>query len=101
MAIATDTELKQREAAYQIELKMRALYDNMLATFTEIFTTVWANPNLTPQQVMDAMGDRAAQMFAMAQLCVATLNGAVPNSVDGTPPLPFTVNNDGTVTVGS
>lgn len=65
---------------------------------------IWHHPRLTPQQAIDSLGDEAARIFqahgALTQVIavVAALDGVEPDIL--LPTDEFTVNQDGTVTVG-
>lgn len=67
-------------------------------------TRIWNHPRLTPQQAVDALGSEAARIFqahgALTQViaAVAALDEVEPDLL--LPTHEFTVNPDGTVTVG-
>jgi hypothetical protein len=67
-------------------------------------TRIWHHPRLSPQQAVDALGTDAARIFqahgALTQViaAVSALDGAQPDLL--LPTREFTVNPDGTITVG-
>lgn len=67
-------------------------------------TRIWNHPRLTPQQAVDALGSDAARIFqahgALTQViaAVAALDEVEPDLL--LPTHEFTVNPDGTVTIG-
>jgi hypothetical protein len=82
-----------------------------VAVHQTCFNTVWRNerPGATPAAVLAAMGNNAKLVFAFAnanldhisqcaQLVGKTLNDFIAPQ-DYTPPLAFTINDDGTATI--
>jgi hypothetical protein len=65
------------------------------------FNQIWNNEEFTPQEIMDAYGTNAAKLFidssATQNFLAVVLEGYVPL----VPPQPFTINQDGTVTIGA
>jgi hypothetical protein len=85
----------------EVSNSINGLFGDMLKVYNSCMSLVWQHPTLSPQQVLDAYGSDAAELFRLA----ATLKGAVNAAVAGTipdndTPKPFTINEDGTVTVG-
>ncbi len=114
MAIITGTTIPEGPAptiaSMQVNLKrgtefqMNSQFRSLLSSFKSSFASVWSNPNLTPQQVMDAFGTDAAQLFVLAGATVTMLNTILPGTLalaDYMPPYSYTVNQDGTVTIGA
>ena len=99
MPILSDVEYQQCQVQINIESAMKDLHGRMVFTFNQVMDLVWNNPNLTPQQVMDAFGPRAAELFQLAGLCQNTIETALPGTNLLQPTVVFTINNDGTVTV--
>ena len=94
-------EQKQQRAARRIKQMATELFSGMGDTYQGIREIVWQNPQgLTPQQVFDALGTEGAELFQLSSLLVQTVNAAKPDTLDGSQPYNFTVNDDGTVTVG-
>ena len=76
-------------------------FNEVTATFKNLFQMVWSNPQLNPQQVLDAFGKDAAQLFLIASAFQNAVNTVVPGTINQVPPYQVTINNDGTVTVGA
>jgi hypothetical protein len=92
------TPLQQQVASFQIRIAAQyAQLQLLLAVGTNL---VWNNPNATPQQVCDALGTGAANLFALSALLCDLLGG-----ITGTTPNPVpagwtvTANDDGTITL--
>ena len=101
-----------QSAAQGVRDMNSAGFTALVADFKEAFARVWLRQDgVTPQQVFDQFGTSAAVLFAGAQATLtfiesfAALNGLTLTDylqpTDYTPPLPYTINADGTVTVGS
>ena len=101
MALLNDTDLAKLQAQQAIETKMRELHAQMVSYFNQIMTLVWSHPTLTPQQIMDQYGTNAHNLFDMAGLCQQTIESALPNTTLLGPTYNFTINADGTVTIGA
>lgn len=54
-----------QEAARQIRAHVQATWRRMRFSQAECFRMVWHHPDLTPQQVCDALGGEAWQLFAL------------------------------------
>ena len=76
------------------------VFQVLLRTFNDQFNSVWNNKDLTPQQVMDAFGTHASQLFINAQATETFLNTITPGTITFTPPYHYTIHEDGNVTVG-
>ncbi len=77
-------------------------FQGLIGVYSDIAKRVWDNQQgLTPQEVMDALGTNAADLFQLSALLVTTVNTAKPGTLDGEQPYEFTINPDGTVTVGA
>lgn len=65
---------------------------------------VWHHPRLSPQEAVDALGGDAARVFQAhgalthAITAIAALDGSEPDIL--LPTFSFTVNQDGTITIG-
>lgn len=95
------TEQKQDRVKTQIARKSYETFQGMIGSYNDIKERVWNNPQgLSPQEVFDALGTNSAELFQLSALLVATVNSAAPDTLDGSQPYAFTVNGDGTVTVG-
>lgn len=96
----TTTQL-QAQLKGQVVSSTNQLFRTLQSSYDKNFSAVWANPSLTPQQVFDAFGTDAAQLFVIAGATATMLNTIVPNTVVAAPPYNYTINSDGTVTVGA
>lgn len=92
-------------AAAQIKSTAAQTYAQLSAIQKRGIQTLWHNPQATPQQVCDALGVDAAKVFAahgaLTDLIVslATVDGITPDIA--LPTKKFTVNQNGTITVGT
>lgn len=74
---------------------------NLAYTHKEIHDMVWNNRfQVPPQEILDALGTDASELFALADLLVQTVNQVVPNTIVPSYPYEITINPDGTVTLG-
>jgi hypothetical protein len=84
---------------------LNATLATILATRQKLLSDVWANPDgYTSQQVFDAYGVNAGWLVTMSGSLEAMLGQIDPTAAAHTPftpPLPLTINADGTVTVGA
>jgi hypothetical protein len=91
----------QAKVKDRLDQRVNGLFNYLEQEFNNLMQEFWENSaGLTPQQVFDAYGTDAAQWFALANDLANMMNAIVPNTVDPTPPLPYTINPDGTVKVG-
>ena len=69
-------------------------------SFQRSFEFIWNNPNVgTPQEILTAYGTQAAQLFIDAQNIVKAIMTIDPSYLPPTPPMAFTIEADGNVTV--
>lgn len=76
----------------------RMLRENTLAAFNAF----WHSPDATPAEIAAEFGTSCKTLFDEHRASIAMLLGRgvqIPES-EYTPPLPFTENEDGTVTIG-
>lgn len=94
-------DVLKSEARSQIQALMNVSFDRLVRDFGTLFQQVWNNQNgLTPQQIFDAFGTDAVQLFVIAGTIQDAVNHIQPSTLNGTPPLPYVIHQDGTVTVG-
>lgn len=94
-------EQKKERVSRRIKQKSTETLFGLIGTYEELKTIVWENPQgLTPQQVFDSLGTSAGELFQLSAVLVQTVNTVQPNTLDAAQPYQFTVNPDGTVTVG-
>ena len=67
----------------------------------ESFRRLWHNPNVTPAEMLAAMGTNAAAAFEQHARTVQYLlaSGVTLDAADYTPPLAYTINDDGSITL--
>jgi len=94
------TEQRQAITKQRIRGSIIQLFNQMQTVFQNNFDLVWHHPVLTPQQVLDGLGTDAGELFRLAGLLVDCVNGAKENTITEGAPNQYTVNQDGTVTVG-
>lgn len=93
--------LQNRAVSFSNQLNQQ--YNQIITLATQVAEFVWRNPlGMTPQQVFDAFGTNAGDLVKISQaytILIQTYTGVAPQI---TPPgFKVTVNNDGTVTVGT
>ena len=94
-------EQKQERTAMQIAKKSYETYAALIGTYKDLQQKVWNNPSgLTPQEVFDSLGTNAGELFTLSALLVQTVNSVKPNTLNPAQPYEYTINEDGTVTVG-
>lgn len=75
-------------------------FESMVATYERGLASFWSHHRFTPQEISDAIGTDAGEMFRLHAVLAATIMLADPTAVLtnvdtlGT----FTINEDGTVT---
>jgi hypothetical protein len=94
------TQQKQLAVAGRIQKSSSFLFRQMANTYANIYTDVWVNPDLTPQEVFDSLGASGAELLALADVLSSTVNGVVPGTIETGYPYEYTINEDGTVTIG-
>lgn len=76
-----------------------ASLENFKINYQTSFDLVWKNPNSTPQEIFNRLGCQAVQLFLRARAVVSCLKEIDPSYVDPVPPVEYTINDNGTVTV--
>jgi hypothetical protein len=97
-------ETLKKKAHTQLKSQMSASFVGLLTSFKGLFEKVWNHPDLTPQEVMDSFGTEAKDLFILSQATCDYLNAIVPGTItdaNSTPPYEYTINDDGTVTIGA
>jgi hypothetical protein len=72
----------------------------MKSTAKEVFALVWENPTASPQDICDMMGAGASGAFDLFEALQQLIYALDPTWVALVPPVEYTKNEDGTVTVG-
>lgn len=104
MEIFTPTELSD-EVKAQIEANKIASFnkdilDNMITNYESAFMMFWNNPNTTTQAICDRFGNKAYQLFAASDAIRQLIVQMRPSYTAPVVPFLFTINQDGTVTIG-
>ena len=99
-APAFDKDLALKLLKRQLTANVNQLFIQMKGTYLNGFNTVWKHPKLTPQEIFDAFGTDARDLVVSSYGVAQALNAIVPNTITEIPPYEYTINDDGTVTVG-
>lgn len=94
--------LDQQKAIVAKEVKgiCNLLFTQNVTGFVRCYNTIWSNSNgLTPQEVCDALGTDAGNLFTLAGSLQAVVNAAQPGALPQAPLKAVTINSDGTVTL--
>lgn len=100
---ADDLTLTQRQAktTHQIKTIASNFFQYSVNIYGNLFELFWNNPNgLTPQEVADALGAEAADLFISGNRLKDFINETKENSINYNAPNYFTINPDGTVEIG-
>lgn len=105
MQLFTAPELTPAQYALQT---MQAIHNDVLVArangFQKSFDLFWNNDRATPAQMAAALGTNAAAAFALHAATAQDIATQAPElfaTLNVTPPLPYSFNNDGSMTVGS
>lgn len=93
------TQQKQAKARSQIAGGINQAISALQTQMQTLFTSFWSNPELTPQEVSDAFGADAAQLFILMGKAQTFINDVKPSAFIQIPPKAFVINQDGTVTI--
>ena len=74
---------------------------NLIINAEYSFNLFWNNPSATPQQICDKLGTSAASAFDTSNKVFTLIISLQPSYTPPTAPLAFTINDDGTVTIGT
>lgn len=85
----------------KIVASLNSEFRQLTVAYNKLFKSVWENPLVTPQEVFNAFGPDAKQLFTIASAIQSALNTIQPGTITAQPPLPYTIHEDGTVTVGT
>ena len=97
--VVLTTEQLQAQFVAQLSQGMTQRFTGLKGFVENVMQSIFKNDKLTPVQTLAALGTNAAEVFKLGSMIAAVLNEAVPNSVDLTPPVAVTINQDGTVTL--
>jgi len=103
MSIFENTQLDRDYQVLKNKSEMVALNATILKETEDrhkmAFDMVWNNPNFTAQEVLNSFGNEAAALFIFSGQIQTMLKQAKPEYEILMPPLPYTINEDGTVTI--
>lgn len=87
--------------AKQIRNKFNFALNTIITEFNSVMNLVWDNKSLTPQQVCDAFGQQASQLFILATTTKNFIQEVSPQNVSKLllPKKQVSFNEDGTVVV--
>lgn len=98
--VPNESDSLRQEKTAIVELNKRAL--TALGNYHKAaFDLVWNNSKFTPGQILDQFGSDAAELFIVSSKVQTLLKEIYPNYEEAVPPYNYTLNQDGTVTVGS
>ena len=92
-----DEEVK--EAVKGFVSHSNASVENLIINHTTGFSLVWDNPKATPAEVFGVLGSQGAKAFANSYATQLLIKQLKPDYELLVPPAPYTINEDGTVTV--
>ena len=95
----TKDELVKDEARRFIAHNKKILQD-LIINYKHAFWMVWNNPDVTPKEMMDALGTRGRDIFIASSDLQAFIKKMEPSFQDMVPSHEYTINEDGTVTIG-
>ena len=102
--ITPAVENKAKAIATQVDQSRSFVLNQLIRTTKETFKRVWKNSEATPQEILNEFGTNAAIIFhdhAAAVQFVLTVDPTALSPEDYTPPLKYTINTDGSVTINS
>ena len=93
-------EEKQKLVAKRIKDAVTNNFNQLKSTHESLVKLVFDNRfGLTPQQVFDSLGTEAGKLVALSQALMTFMSSVSGEEVTFTPPVSYTVNEDGTITV--
>jgi len=66
-----------------------------------LWNLIWNNKNVTPQEIFDVFSTDAYKLFELSSALQTLLSRVIENYQFMTPKYEYTINEDGSVTVGS
>lgn len=99
-------EAPAERAARQILQRMTAAAADLLASHQEMYRRLWHSEDATPEEILQHIGTRGGELFIRGGDTVEFLLGvntgrpiASMAPSEYAPPVPYTINSDGTVTL--
>ncbi len=84
----------------KIDSKVLETIENAKVGYRATYDMLWHTPNVHPQEICDILGNEAYKMFENAMRWIQVLQQFDPSWVYPPAPYQFTVNENGTVTIG-
>lgn len=91
----------QAKVSSQIARDVEHVHQFLIARYNHIMKTFWKHPRLTPQQVSDSLGTEAVELFLLGGKLTEMIISITPESASEleVPLYPYTINEDGSVTI--
>ena len=80
--------------------KNNKLYNRMKREHQTLFNMIWSDELLSPQEVLDSFGTDAVDLFTFSSKIQELLEQVDSSYVALVPPMPYVINEDGSVSVG-
>ena len=95
------TENHAQEAANSLVKITKNTFGKILHSYSQGVQTFWNNPRATPQEIADALGTDASEIFSLHYKLGELIASADPSLLEQTANFigNFTQNEDGTVTI--
>lgn len=89
------------EISLSLKTQAKNVYNNMLNTYSRGLRLFWNNPNATPQQISNALGTDAKELFELHYKLGQLISSVDPLVVASVSSIvgQFIMNEDGTVTI--
>lgn len=89
------------EVCKNIAIYNKATLDTLKESTRNSFNNVWRNPEATPQEIFASFGTNAVKLFVVAGATIQFIKALDPEWEEPVPPYQYSINPDGTVTVGN
>jgi len=95
------TENKSKDIADSLVNITKNTFDKIKISYSQGVQTFWNNPKATPQEIAEALGTNASEVFSLHYNLGALIATIDPSFLENTANLigNFTQNEDGTVTI--
>ena len=104
--VDSPVEASDDRAAREILQRMTQAGIDFVTSQQWCFDRLWKSPDATPQEILAKIGPRALELFQRGGDAVAFVLGATTGRPiasmepsEYTPPVPYTINPDGTITL--
>ena len=106
MSLITTPTLSKNDqlfiAKQQIQLTVKAMFDQMVDLYNRNFDLVWNAPGYTPAEILARFGTDGTDLFRLSAILRDTIEAAKPGTIAENkklPPVAVTFNEDGTATI--